>query len=167
MGGNRDFWKFYTRYSHYFPFWRNSALEIKGRLGMEQPYDDTNSIPIYERFFAGGADSIRGYDERSVGPVDPVTADPLGGESVVIGNIEYIYPLFSFLKVAAFYDVGNVWEKLGDIGSGGFKSGIGFGVRVKTPMGPIKLDYGIPLNTEPGQEKKKGGMFHFSASNTF
>jgi outer membrane protein insertion porin family len=167
FGGNRDFWKFYSRASHYIPFPHNSALEIKARMGMEKPYDDTSSIPIYERFFAGGADSIRGYDERTVGPVDPVTADPLGGQSVLIGNIEYIYPLFSFLKVAAFYDVGNVWEKMGEIGSGGFKSGIGFGVRVKTPMGPIKLDYGIPMNTEPGQDRRKSGRFHFSASNTF
>lgn len=167
FGGSKNFWKFFTRASHYFPMFRNSSLEIRGRAGLEKPYGDSERIPIYERFFAGGADSIRGYNERSVGPVDPVGADPLGGQSVVIGNIEYLYPLFTFLKVAAFYDVGNVWEKMGDIGSGGFKSGIGFGVRVKTPMGPIKLDYGIPMNKEPGQDRKKGGMFHFSASNTF
>jgi outer membrane protein insertion porin family len=86
---------------------------------------------------------------------------------MLIGNIEYLYPLFDFLKVAAFYDVGNVWAKMGDIGSGGFKSGIGLGVRVKTPIGPIRLDYGIPMNKEPGSDDIKGGRFHFSASNTF
>jgi outer membrane protein insertion porin family len=167
MGGNKDFWKIYSRASHYTPLWRNSTLEFRARMGLEKPYDDTPRVPIYERFFAGGADSIRGYDERSIGPVDPVSNDPLGGQSLVIGNIEYTYPLFSFLKAAAFYDVGNVWEKMGDIGSGGFKSGIGFGIRVKSPMGPIKLDYGIPMSKEPGQTGKKGGKFHFSASNTF
>ncbi len=167
MGGNKDFWKFYSRASHYFPLWRKSTLEIKGRIGMEKPYSDTPEIPLYERFFAGGADSIRGYDERTVGPVDPITGDPLGGESMLVGNIEYLYPLFSFMKLAAFYDVGNVWEKMADLASGGFKSGFGVGIRVKTPMGPIKLDYGIPLNKEPGQDRIKSGKFHFSASNTF
>ncbi|MDD2751722.1 MAG: BamA/TamA family outer membrane protein, partial [Candidatus Omnitrophica bacterium] len=111
------------------------------------------------------------------GPVDPVTKDPLGGASMLVGNIEYTYPLFNFLKVAAFYDVGNTWEKLSDIGSsrdafgvsdsGGFKSGIGLGVRVKTPIGPLMLDYGIPLNKEPGEDDRKSGKFHFSFSRGF
>jgi outer membrane protein insertion porin family len=86
---------------------------------------------------------------------------------MIIGNIEYTYPLLSFLKLAAFYDTGNVWSEMGKLGSGGFKSGIGFGVRVKTPIGPIMLDYGIPLDKEPGEDTKKGGQFHFSASHGF
>jgi outer membrane protein insertion porin family len=167
FAGDKDFWKFYGRASHYTPCWRNSSLEFRGRIGMAEPYDDTVNIPIYNRFFAGGADTIRGYEERMVGPIDPISKDPLGGNSMLIGNIEYLYPLFDFLKVAAFYDVGNVWAKMGDIGSGGFKSGIGLGVRVKTPIGPIRLDYGIPMNKEPGSDDIKGGRFHFSASNTF
>ncbi|MCX5704611.1 MAG: outer membrane protein assembly factor BamA [Candidatus Omnitrophica bacterium] len=167
FGGDKDFWKFYGRASHYFPMFRKSTLEIRGRMGMEEVYSDTVSVPIYERFFAGGADTIRGYEERMVGPIDPISLDPLGGNALLIGNIEYLYPLFDFLKVAAFYDVGNVWEKLGEMGTGGFKSGIGLGVRVKTPIGPIRLDYGIPMNTEPGSTDTKGGRFHFSASNTF
>ena len=86
---------------------------------------------------------------------------------MLIGNVEYTYPIFDFLKAAAFYDVGNVWSKLEDIGSGGFKSGIGVGIRVKTPIGPIMLDYGIPLSKEPGETDKKGGRFHFSMSHGF
>ncbi|MBM3255343.1 MAG: hypothetical protein FJZ08_03485, partial [Candidatus Omnitrophica bacterium] len=70
-------------------------------------------------------------------------------------------------KVASFYDTGNVWEKLDKIGSGGFKSAVGFGVRIKTPIGPIMLDYGIPLNKEPGSEDKGDGRFHFSMSHGF
>jgi len=167
LGGDKDFWKFFGRVSHYFPLPRDSSLELRARVGLSKPYGDSDSIPIYERFFAGGAYTIRGYEERSIGPIDPASKDPLGGESMLVGNIEYTYPLFSFLKAAAFYDIGNVWEKLGDIGSGGLKSGIGLGVRIKTPIGPIMLDYGIPLNKAPGEDTKSSGRFHFSASHGF
>jgi outer membrane protein assembly factor BamA len=124
---------------------------------------------------------VRGYNERKVGPVDPVSKDPLGGEAMLIGNLEYTYPLLSFLKLAAFYDIGNVWEKMGDIFStedtfnnagqlkntGKLKSGMGFGVRIKTPIGPLVLDYGIPLDKEPGETSRGSGKFHFSTGYGF
>jgi len=179
LGGDKDYWKFYGRVSHYFPMPKNASLEIRGRIGLAQAYGDGDAdhIPIYERFFAGGAYTIRGYKERAVGPVDPDTNDPLGGNSMLVGNIEYLYPVFSFLKVALFYDVGNVWEKLGDIGtnknandvanSGGFKSSFGLGFRIRTPVGPMMLDYGIPMNKASGESSKSSGRFHFSVSNSF
>jgi outer membrane protein insertion porin family len=178
LGGTRDFWKFYGRASHYFPLPWNSVLEVRGRVGIAEPYSDTDYIPIYERFFAGGAYTIRGYEERMLGPIDPGTKDPLGGDAMIVGNIEYTYPLFSFLKVAGFFDIGNVWDKVGDIGAsddyyqgipntGGFKKSFGLGLRMKTPFGPISLDYGIPLDKQPGESEKSSGRFHFSASHGF
>ena len=167
FGGDKNFLKYYGRASHYIPLLRGSVLEFRGRIGATNPYGNSNEIPIYERFFAGGADTIRGYQERKIGPIDPNTSDPLGGDALLIGNIEYLYPLFGFLKVAAFYDVGNVWDKIDKMGSGGFKSGIGLGVRVKTPIGPIMLDYGFPMNKEPGEDKKSGGRLHFNVSKGF
>jgi outer membrane protein insertion porin family len=177
LGGDQNFTKFFARASHYFPMPRGAVLEVRGRLGVAQPYGDTDKVPISERFFAGGAYTVRGYEERKVGPVDN-DGDPLGGASMAVGKIEYTYPLFTFLKVAAFYDVGNVWAKMGDIfsssdgtsglNSGGLKSAIGLGLRIKTPIGPIMLDYGIPMDPESGQSaRKKTGRFHFSASNSF
>ena len=177
LGGDKNFTKFFARASHYFPMPRGAVLEVRGRIGLAEPYGDTEKIPIYERFFAGGAYTIRGYEERKVGPVSKNDHDPIGGASMVVGNVEYTYPLFSFLKVAAFYDVGNVWEKIGDMfsnknangieNSGGLKSSVGLGLRIKTPIGPIMLDYGIPFDKEPGESDKKSGQFHFSASHGF
>ncbi|MFZ2603338.1 MAG: outer membrane protein assembly factor BamA [Candidatus Omnitrophota bacterium] len=167
FSGDKNFVKYFLRASHYFPVFGESVLEFRGRLGVVDPFGNSTDVPIYERFFAGGGNTIRGYSERRIGPVDPSTSDPLGGESTIIVNAEYLYPVFSFIKLAAFFDTGNVWEKIDKLGSGGFKSGAGFGVRVKTPVGPIMLDYGIPFNKESGEDERGSGRFHFSVSHGF
>jgi outer membrane protein insertion porin family len=167
LGGTKDFWKFLGRASHYLPLFKGSVLEFRARAGIADATRDSTYIPIYERFFAGGAYTIRGYQERSIGPIDSVTDDPLGGEAMLIGNLEYTYPIYDFLKVAAFYDTGNVWARKQDFGRGHLYSGVGLGLRLKTPIGPIMLDYGIPFSKEPGAEKKSSGRFHFSMSHGF
>ncbi len=166
FGGDKDFTRLTTKTSYDIPTWWNSVLELRLQAGIIDAYGDSSEVPIYERFFAGGANTIRGYQERKVGPIDPSSEDPIGGESLLVGNIEYTKQLVEYLKVAAFFDTGNVWAKSSDLGSGGFKSGFGLGVRIKTPIGPIKLDYGFPLNKEPGEDKKEG-QFYFSMSHGF
>ncbi|MCM8782532.1 MAG: outer membrane protein assembly factor, partial [Candidatus Omnitrophica bacterium] len=127
---------------------------------------NSTKVPIYERFYAGGTNSIRGYRERRIGPKDSISNDPIGGEAMVIGNAEYTFPLYEkVLKGAVFYDIGNVWAKWDDIGTGGFKSGVGAGVRIKTPIGPVSLDFGYPLSKVAGE--KKIGRLHFTLSQGF
>ncbi|MBU1998390.1 MAG: outer membrane protein assembly factor, partial [Candidatus Omnitrophica bacterium] len=167
FGGDKDFWRFFGMTSYYFPVWRKSVVEAKGRIGLADSYGDSSRVPIYERYFAGGANTVRGYRERKIGPIDSRTNDPMGGDSMLIGNLEYNYPLANFFKLAAFYDVGNVWSEINDLGLSGLKSGVGFGFRLKTPIGPLKLDYGIPLNKESGEDSKGDGRFHFSMSHGF
>ena len=166
FGGDKDFFRLYTTLTKYFSFFERSVIEAKFRGGGLLTFDDTTDIPIYERYYAGGTYTIRGYNERKVGPIDPVSEDPIGGEATAIFNLEYTFALNEFLKLATFFDTGNVWRKVEDFGSGDLKSGVGFGVRVKTPVGPVKLDYGFPLNNEPGEGDKEG-KFHFSMSRTF
>lgn len=166
LGGDRDFLKYFGRLSFYYPAVKKSVIELRLRAGLGDPFSSTEKIPIYERFFAGGASTIRGYRERKVGPIDVVTEDPIGGEALFIGNIEYTYPVADFLKIASFFDTGNVWQKNKDFLHGNLKSSIGLGLRVKTPIGPISIDYGYPLDTEPGEEDKEG-RFHFNVSREF
>ena len=166
LGGDKDFYRFQANTNYYIPLKYKSVLELRLRTGIVDAYGDSSSVPIFERFFAGGARTIRGYEERGVGPIDSTSTDPIGGESMVVANIEYTIPIVEFIKLAAFFDAGNVWSKIEDFGSGEFKSGTGLGVRVKTPIGPVNLDYGYPLNDEPGKEDRSG-KFYFSVSRGF
>lgn len=166
LGGDKDFNKFFSRLSLYFPLFNQSVLETRFRAGLADPFSGTKKVPIYERFFAGGAATIRGYRERKVGPIDSESNDPIGGEALFVANIEYTYPLADFLKVATFFDAGNVWSKNSDFFSSDLKSSVGLGLRVKTPIGPVSVDYGWPLDLEPG-ETSKSGRFHFNVSRDF
>ena len=164
--GDKDFTKLNATASKYFGLPKSSTIELRLRAGVVDAYGNSKEVPIYERFYAGGAYTVRGYQERKVGPIDSVSKDPVGGEAMLVGNIEYLYPLIDILKAAVFFDVGNVWSKVDDFGSGGYKAGFGFGIRLKTPIGPLRLDYGIPLNNEPGEDKRSG-KFYFSVSRGF
>jgi len=166
LGGDKDFYRLLLVTSYYVPFKYDSVLELRLKTGMVDAFGDSSTVPIFERFFAGGANSIRGYEQRKIGPLDPTTNDPIGGESILVANIEYTIPLIEFIKLAVFFDVGNVWADFEDFGTGAFKSGAGVGVRIKTPIGPVKLDYGYPLNDEEGEEDKSG-KFYFSVSRGF
>jgi outer membrane protein insertion porin family len=169
LGGDRNFFRVQTSGQYYYPIkFRDvvTVLEISARTGIVQSYPDTPDVPIFERYFTGGQDSIRGYDERSIGPLDPNTNDAVGGDALLLGSVEYTVPIIEIIKGAVFFDTGNVWDKVRHYGTGGLKSGTGVGLRIKTPIGPIKLDYGIPLDKEPGQSGKSG-KFYFSVSRGF
>ncbi len=166
LGGDKDFYRFEGRVGYYIPLKFNSVLEFHLRSGIVNAYGDSEKVPIFERYFAGGARTIRGYNERRIGPLDPVTEDPIGGEGIFVGNVELTIPLIEYIKLAGFLDTGNVWSRVEDYGSTAFKSGAGLGLRVKTPIGPINLDYGYPLNDEPGEDQRSG-KFYFSVSRGF
>jgi len=170
FGGDKDFYKVSGLADQFFNtdlFEKKLVLELKGRFGWSEEYDDSETVPIYERFFAGGANTVRGYKERRIGPRDSRTGDPIGGESMLLGNAELTYPIFQNFKIATFYDIGNVWEKsYGIFKADDFKAGTGVGIRVKTPIGPISVDAGYPLDeAHPGDKKKV--RFHFNMSRGF
>jgi outer membrane protein insertion porin family len=85
---------------------------------------------------------------------------------MAVGNVELTFPVYEkLLKGAVFYDVGNTWRRTRDYMSANFRSGAGIGIRVKTPLGPFKLDWGYPLSSN--YEDKKEGQFYFSMTHGF
>lgn len=169
LGGTKNFVKGTGTLAYYHSFFEKVVLELKGRGGLASAYGDSDSVPIYERFFAGGANTIRGYKERRVGPRDGASNEPVGGNAIFVGNAEVTFPVYEkVLKGAVFFDIGNVWKGYGDIlgGDSGLKAGAGLGVRVKTPIGPIKVDWGYPLVSNYDDEKGVG-EFYFSMSRGF
>jgi outer membrane protein assembly complex, YaeT protein len=165
--GDKEYVKGTATAALYATFIEKFVMELKARGGWSTPYGKSNSVPIYERFFAGGANTIRGYKERKVGPRDTGSGEPVGGEVLFIANAEVTFPIYEkILKGAVFYDIGNVWGKTGDIFEDiSYKSGAGIGIRVNTPVGPFRLDWGYPLSENFTDAKE--GEFYFSISRGF
>ena len=168
LAGDKDFFRLEACGSCYIPLFYNSVLQFSGRAGIVNAYGDYDKVPISERYFAGGASTIRGYEERGVGPLDANKNEALGGESLLLASVEYTIPLIDKVKFATFFDIGNVWCEAEDLASSRVYSGAGIGLRIKTPIGPMNLDYGIPLNKEPGDKHRHtDGKFYFSFSQAF
>jgi outer membrane protein insertion porin family len=119
---------------------------------------EATAIPIDERFFNGGATTVRSFGERDLGPHDN-HGHPVGGEFYTVFNVEYTFPVFGELQGAIFTDAGNLLPTSEDIGLSDMRYAIGAGLRYKLPVGPIRLDYGV--NPDPHQFEDFGA-FHFS-----
>ncbi|MBN1872255.1 MAG: outer membrane protein assembly factor BamA [Candidatus Omnitrophica bacterium] len=167
FGGDKDFVKYGIYGNKYISFFdKKLVLELSSSLSLADSYGDTDKVPIFERYYAGGGNSVRGYKERYIGPRDATTNEPIGGNSRLLSSAEITFPLVEkVIKGAVFVDGGEVWEEIPDTFSTTLKFGTGIGARVKTPLGPVKLDYGWPLSDNHDDEKK--GRFYFSMSHGF
>lgn len=119
---------------------QKSRLIARGRLGTTWT-DDFNQLPSSVRFFAGGAKSVRGYAYQSLGPVDS-TNKVVGGKHLMIGSLEYEYSLSDKWGAAIFYDAGNAFDDIDDK----LERGAGFGVRWKSPIGPVRFDFASAIS---------------------
>ncbi len=149
LGSQASFFKTSMETKWFFggPFQTTVALDA--RLGLATPYGSSNSLPTTERFYAGGSTTIRGYPQNKVGPLDS-NGNPLGGNALVIGNVEWRFPIWRWLGGVAFLDTGTVGPEVGNLSLSGFKTGVGGGLRITTPIGPVRFDAGYALNPIPG-----------------
>jgi outer membrane protein insertion porin family len=144
--GSNNFVSLYSQNSYNRMLPAGVGMVVALRLGLAWPYGRDTSIPISERYFSGGASSLRGFKTDTAGPVDPKTGEPTGGNALIVGNFELHFPLLKPLSLACFYDTGNVFARVDSIRLSGFSHTAGLGLRVKTPLGPLRLDYGFNLN---------------------
>ena len=124
-----------------------------------------NNVPFFERYFLGGAYSLRGFKYRDVSPQERgrgnVGNEPVGGNSFYFGYAEYSVPIIEFLRVATFFDMGNVFYDSYDFKAHRFASDAGLGLRLNIPrLGPLRFDYGIPIH-DP-DNRGGGGRFNFT-----
>ncbi|HEX9477892.1 MAG TPA: outer membrane protein assembly factor BamA [Methylomirabilota bacterium] len=156
---------FSTTYFQPLP-WLDHVLSFRLMAGYSFGWSK-NPVPLFERFYLGGSNSLRQFKSFQVSPKDN-TGTRIGGNSELLGTVEYQIPLFFGIKAAVFYDVGQVWGP--DLSAGtkidisDLRHGAGAGLRWNSPFGPIRVDYGIKLDQKKGESF---GNFNFSAGSSF
>ena len=149
----------------FFPVGGQVVVAVAGRLGLAWTLgaDEPGLVPITERFFAGGATSLRGYKLDRAGPLDP-SGYPLGGNLLIVGNLEVRFPILGSLRGAVFSDQGGVYSEVNSFRVGDLGHNVGAGLRWNTPLGPLRFDYGIRLG-DIGDAPR--GQWHFTIGHAF
>ncbi len=167
IGSSANFGRFFFQNSTYYQLFKWLTFARSTQIGIEQTFAGSPAIeiPLPERFFAGGGNSIRGFGLNEAGPRDPDTGFPIGGDALIVFQQELRFPLKlpkfgTKVGGALFYDAGNVYSGLnrlslryaptsaetstGDLAY--FSHTIGFGLRYSTPIGPVRVDFAYQLN---------------------
>lgn len=173
IGGDVNFLRLQANARYYHPLWFNSVLKANLRLGYIKSLDG-QPVPLFERFFTGGINSLRGYEFRTVGPTllipDGITgADQefvYGGDKMFIFNLEYEFPIYDAggFRGVIFFDAGNTYAENQNFNPINVKTDIGAGIRWLSPFGPLRFEWGFPLNKDPGD---KSSVFNFTIGSFF
>ncbi len=159
VAADTDFVKLTQEYSRYFPLSEKWVLSIHETAGYVSQYGRSDKVHIFDRFFCGGSSTVRGYDQRDIGPKsDDIYRDPIGGNVRLVTNLEVSYAITDILRGYIFQDSGTVWPDIDDVDPGDLKFSVGAGIGIKTPIGPLRVDYGIPINPDADQGN---GRVHF------
>lgn len=176
LGGERNFYKVELQSAWYFKgFAKGHVLELGGRIGVANGLDG-DTVPFYEAYYLGGLYSLRGFEYRSISPrqllnpADPSQgyySEPVGGNTYWFATAEYSVPIFSTgetggglgARFAVFFDVGSVGANAYDLNADDYSSNWGVGLRLNLPIGPLRLDYGIPIKYD--QFSDGDGRFQF------
>ena len=170
LGGDTQIYGLDLEGSQYFPFRWDTILLINGEIATVSTWGSGNQIPgssdqvpIFERLFLGGSNNLRGFPFREVGPQDQ-NGEPLGGNSMARATVEFTFPIVEKARGAIFYDTGFVNSDSWSFGFNHIASDIGIGLRLDLPIGPLRLDYGYPIQRDG---YNGGGHFNFNVGYQF
>ena len=145
-----SFFKFFWSFQNNFSLFNKGTFTLSIRNGFA-----SGDMPITERFFAGGIHTYRGAKNDRLGPIDPETLEPTGGNSIIMFNMEATLPLIIIpvnnLYYSVFLDIGNVFPKSSDFSLEHLKKCIGLGIKYKTSLGPLRIDFAWNLGGKPEQ----------------
>jgi len=155
-GGSLRFYRATYQRQQFFPLstlMRGSTVMVNGELGFADGYGG-RQLPFFKSFYAGGIGSVRGYDTSSLGPIDPLTTERLGGNRRFVGNAEYLFPLpgsglDKSMRMGFFVDGGQVWGQGEKISLSDLRYSAGVALSWSSPMGPLKFSFANPLNKKP------------------
>ncbi|MGH7819447.1 MAG: outer membrane protein assembly factor BamA [Candidatus Binatia bacterium] len=163
LGGDTQFYKVIAETSWFVPLpVFNLVWAVRGRFGMAEGWGG-QEVPIFERFFLGGATTLRGQRTRSVAPKD-AAGETIGGDKELLFSTELLIPVFPRFRLALFFDAGNAYGFGTDFDPTNLRLGAGVGLRFFSPLGPLRLDLGYNLDREPGE---KEFQVHFTVGSPF
>ena len=147
-GGTEHLYGFDVEASKYWHLPLDMILLVNAEVAGVDALDqqDNRLVKIYDRLFLGGSNNLRGFDYRDVGPRDK-NGEPLGGQSMARSTVELTFPIVEKARGALFYDNGFVNVNPWDYNFNGFSADVGFGLRLDLPIGPLRIDYGIPIQS--------------------
>ncbi|GAB7079690.1 outer membrane protein assembly factor BamA [Megalodesulfovibrio paquesii] len=155
LGGDDDFVKAVADYHLFYtmPWGKEHIFHFHTQAGIITPLED--DVPVFERFYLGGMNSLRGYEELQVSPREGIYRDVVGGDKMAFANFEYLFPLYQEfgLQGVTFFDIGDSWGN-GDSVDLSLKKSVGAGLRWFSPFGPLRVEYGYALDTIPEQGDK-------------
>lgn len=138
------FYKLEVSFVKYFTLDRDLVFATKIRSGVVQATRKSQRTPIEERFYLGGASSLRGWGRHRISPLNE-SGIPLGGNTMLEGSAELRFPVYELLHGAVFMDAGNVWYEAYEYDFQEFRYNAGIGLRLRTPIGPVRLDFATPV----------------------
>lgn len=154
----------------YIPLAENLVVSVKGQISYGDSYGGTSRLPLWENYFGGGSDTIRGYRARSIGPRDS-EGRPLGGNAAYFGNFELLFPPpflpdIETVRVAAFFDIGSVVDTTltNFFEPDELRYSAGLGASWLSPVGALTFSYAVPMKTDAQDEKE---AFQFNLGQTF
>jgi outer membrane protein insertion porin family len=167
--GGAQFAKAFFQAARYARLRRELSLAVSARLGLAATFGEgaPAELPLPERFFAGGDYTLRGFKIDTVGPLEEGTDGelfPTGGNGLFLGSAELRRDVGRALTLAAFLDLGNVYPLVSDISLSDLRYSAGLGLRYRTPLGPLRLDWGVKLNPRPGES---GYRVHLTIGNAY